>query len=93
MALDRCYLAATWLLGDSPETVRYDTGLGGHGNLDVFRLLRTILLSCTLSNGIVTKVLLLICLATNMIDWKQKLKNQWVQIEINQVQPGKTGNL
>ena len=55
MALDRCYLAATWLLGDSPETVRYDTGLGGHGNLDVFRLLRTILLSCTLSNGIVHK--------------------------------------
>ena len=27
-----------------------------------------------------------------MIDWKQKLKNQWVQIEISRVQPGKPGN-
>ena len=26
-----------------------------------------------------------------MIDWKQKLKNQWVQIEISRVQPGKPG--
>ena len=24
-----------------------------------------------------------------MIDWKQKLKNQWVQIEISRLQPGK----
>ena len=24
-----------------------------------------------------------------MIDWKHKLKNLWVQIEINRVQPGK----
>ena len=30
------------LLGDSPETVRYDKELGHHGNSDVFRLLRTI---------------------------------------------------
>ena len=28
-----------------------------------------------------------------MIDWKQKLKNQWVQIEISRVQPGKPCNL
>jgi hypothetical protein len=55
MALYRCYLAATWLLGDSPETVRYDTGLGGHGNLDVFRSIRTILLSGTLSKNIFHK--------------------------------------
>ena len=27
-----------------------------------------------------------------MIDWKQKLKNQWVQIEISHVQPGIPGN-
>ena len=27
-----------------------------------------------------------------MVDWKQKLKNQWVQIIINRVKPGKPGN-
>ena len=39
-----------------------------------------------------TKVVLIICLVTEMIDWKQKLKNQWVQIEISRVQAGKPGN-
>ena len=37
-------------------------------------------------------MVLIICLVTEMIDWKQKLKNQWVQIEISRVQPGKPGN-
>ena len=39
-----------------------------------------------------TKVVVIICLVTDMFDWKQKLKNQWVQIEISRVQPGKPGN-
>ena len=38
-------------------------------------------------------MVLIICLVTEMIDWKQKLKNQWVQIEISRVQPGKPGNI
>ena len=33
-------------------------------------------------------VVLIICLVTDLIDWKQKIKNQKVQIEINRVQPG-----
>ena len=40
-----------------------------------------------------TKVILMICLITEMSDWKIKLKNQWVEIEISCVQPGKPGNL
>ena len=39
-----------------------------------------------------TKVVLIICLVTDMVDWKQKLKNQWVQIEINRIQLGQPGN-
>ena len=35
-----------------------------------------------------TKVVLTICLVTEMIDWKQKLMNQWFRIEISHVQPG-----
>ena len=38
-----------------------------------------------------TKVIPMICLVTEMIDWKQKLRNQWVQIEIGHVQPCKPG--
>ena len=39
-----------------------------------------------------TKVVILICLVTDMIGWKQKLKTQWVKIEIDCVQPGRPGN-
>ena len=39
-----------------------------------------------------TKVVLKTCLVIDMVDWKQKLNTQWVQIEINRVQPGKPGN-
>ena len=38
------------------------------------------------------KVIVRLCLVTYMFDWKQKLNNQWVQIEINRRQPGKPGN-
>ena len=37
-------------------------------------------------------MVLIICLVTEMVDWKQKLENQWVQIEISRVQPGKADN-
>ena len=37
--------------------------------------------------ALVTKVILIICLVTKIIDWNQKLKNTWVQIEISRVQP------
>ena len=39
-----------------------------------------------------TKVVLTIYLVTEMIDWKQKLKKQWVHIEISRAQPGKHDN-
>ena len=39
-----------------------------------------------------TKVVRKICLVTEMLNWTQRLKNKWVQIEISCLQPGKPGN-
>ena len=38
------------------------------------------------------KMVLIICLVTEVFDCGKNLKNQWVQIEISLVQPGKPGN-
>ena len=47
-------MAAIWLLGGSLEAVWYSNELAILRNLEIFRLLRTIWLSSTLSNGIFT---------------------------------------
>ena len=85
-------IGARWLLGDSLETVRYNTKLsttetwmssdcsGQYSYLMHFQMTSF------------TKVVLIIYLVTDIVDWEQMLKNQRVQIEINCVQPGKLGN-
>ena len=82
-------VAARWLSGDRPETVRYHKELGLHGNSNIFRQYSYVIHFQIAS---FTKVILKIYLATEMVDWKQKLKNHWVQREISRVQPSKPGN-
>ena len=67
----------------SLETVRYDKELGHNGNSDVFRVPSSGEYSYLthFQIALFTMVVLIICLVTEMIDWKQKNKNQWVQIE------------
>ena len=83
-------IAARWLTGrkqsdktrnsDTPETRTSSDCSGQYSYLIHFQI------------ALFTKVVIIICLVTEIIAWKQKLKNQMVRIEISRVQPGKPGN-
>ena len=89
MALDCQMVAAILLLGGNLETVQNKIELAVLGSLYLYRFLLRIQLSFLLSNGIVYFVG---PYDIDIIDWKLKQSNRWVDIEINQGHLHKASN-